>query len=99
MKTIRMTAIRTEKARSRTQDSALHTPTGTRGPEGRPTGASGAEMGGWFSCIPLLLRQYRRFSLRFGCLHFNAAYFKSDARTGRGTAPSLRARSLNSDRL
>src|ERR1039458_687939 len=60
MKTIRITAISTEKARSRTQERAFQML------EWADDGAGGST-GVWLSGIALL-RHYRRFPHAFGCL-------------------------------
>src|ERR1035441_6808922 len=99
MKTIRMTAISTEKARSRTQESALQMLVRTD-----DAGAASAGMGVGFSdilcyvIIDVLTRSSvaRRGGGQAGRL---VSYFKREPSTGKGTAPSFRARSLKSARL
>src|SRR5436305_15171792 len=63
MKTIRTTAIRTEKIRSRNHETALHRleRAGTVAQSVSGVGA-GTGIGLLFSCIPDLLRHYRRFA-------------------------------------
>src|ERR1035441_3202047 len=102
MKTIRMTAISTEKARSRTQESALQMPVRTVG-----DGAASAGLGVGFSgilcyvIIDALTRcsvagpQGRHEGDRPGGL----SYFNREPSAGIGTAPSFNARSLKSARL
>src|SRR3954452_18665554 len=68
MKTIRMTAIRTEKMRSRNHEKALHRLDRTRVAAAAISGVgAGTKLGLSFSCIPDLLRHYRRFDGGIGC--------------------------------
>src|ERR1019366_278116 len=89
MKTIRMTAISTEKARSRTQESALQMPVRTD-----DAGAASAGLGVGFSDILcyVIIDVLNRSSVA-------RAYFKRELSTGIGTAPSFRERSLKSATL
>src|ERR1035438_7526507 len=86
MKTIRMTAISTEKARSRTQESALQMLVRTD-----ETGCASAGLGVGFSGIlcTVIIDVPTRGSVA-------GPYFKRELSAGIGTAPSLRARSLKS---
>src|ERR1035437_4239249 len=89
MKTIRMTAISTEKARSRTQESApqmlLRTDETGRVSAGLDVGFSG------ILCY-VIIDVFIAGSVA-------CPYFSRELSTGMGTAPSLRARSLKSARL
>src|SRR5882672_8178427 len=92
MKTIRMTAISTEKARSRTQESALQILVRT---DEAGVASSGTGLGVRFSCILcyVIIDAFFPRSVAPTC------YFKRELSMGIGTAPSFRARSLKSDRL
>src|ERR1035437_1198230 len=91
MKTIRITAISTEKARSRTQESAPQKLVRTN-ETGRAS--AGLGMGVGLSCILC----YVIIDV-FGVGSVAGPYFKRELSTEMGTAPSFRARSLKSARL
>src|SRR5580765_4895448 len=92
MKTIRITAINTEKARSRTHERALHTLVRTDKGDGA---SSGTGLGVEFSCILC----YAIIDALSGRSVATSCYFSREPSTGMGTAPSLSARSLKSARL
>src|ERR1019366_4114237 len=103
MKTIRITAISTEKARSRTQESALQMLVRTD-----DAGGASAELGVGFSdilcyvIIDVLTRSSvaRPEGATGGPRGYpGLSYFNREPSTGMGTAPSFRARSLKSARL
>src|ERR1039458_6063014 len=91
MKTIRMTAISTEKARSRTQESALQMLVRT---DETARASAGPGVGVGFSGILC----YVIIDVLSGG-SVAGPYFKRERSAGMGTAPSLRARSLKSARL
>src|SRR3954469_2774049 len=95
MKTIRTTAIRTENTRSRNHEKALHRfeRKGAAGGSNSGTGA-GVRVGLSFSCIPDLLRHYRRLGAPIGC-----CYGSKRAKAGSGTAPLASAASWKAARL
>src|ERR1039458_9708042 len=96
MKTIRMTAISTEKARSRTQESALQMLVRTD-----DAGAACAELGKGVSDILcyVIIDVLTNSSVPHPEGAGGLSYFNREPSTGIGTAPSLRARSLKSARL
>src|ERR1035437_23936 len=105
MKTIRMTAISTEKARSRTQESAFQTLVRARECGGAASGVGVGFCGILcYVIIDVLIggsvaRPPNGGRCARGDRPGGLSYFKSEPSTGIGTAPSLRARSLKSARL